>query len=341
MNTITKIVIVVVACVGLFLIYHQGYSSSKDDYTVEQVVEKIKYFDNLIQSGEIKYKHIFTWREYSKDAEDVWLAALDDIAFSFKGGGFMANDVKTNIQIIRNKYSFHNCNFFYLLDKKENFVEWIEDQPSKELNTSFCSIYGESQPIAFSNPLATYIRCMGMYLDKNNIKGMSKVSGENGSVLYKIDAFVSDNYIRDETISHLRPYSFHMHSKGTRIEYLVDPQKQFLPKEVVLYDKEGTLDEKLFVISYYQDERDNWFPRKMILDEYDKGRIAREHIYDFHDIKLNTDVSIDTTFPVGLTINDSRVNPSIKYKVLSPVKYSELQNLSTAEKENKIRILNK
>jgi len=80
----------------------------------------------------------------------------------------------------------------------------------------------------------------------------------------------------------------------------------------------------------------------MIIDEYDKnGLVEDENIFEFYKVNFNIDVSIDILFTVGAIIEDGRVVPRIKYQILSSVKYSELQDLSIAEKENKIRILDK
>ena len=302
--------------------------SSLDKTTITDVVRQIKHFDNLLQKGMIEYKRISY--EYCKgDLEEM---SITEIRHTFDQSKAIETQriqyvkqpkIKQPIDQRRTIFVDGQNGWLWTYDVKR--PEGMEEGSDIYMRRYGVGVSAEHKDLLYrKNPLQEYyIRCIGECIDENHIS-MSEIIDSEGNHLYKIESKVKENRVMS--------YDW--------IEYIVDPQKQFLPKEILLYDyndkNKPVLYERILVMSYIKDDQENWFPSKMMVwfkEDY-------KDIFEFYRVKFNCDVVIDLTLPSGVYVCDDRKKPSpfIEYETLVPVNYTELQDPAVAEKEGKIRI---
>lgn len=330
----------------MIMVFLQGCSKGQeyeitDKQTIKQIIEQTKYYDNLFQKGDIEYKCIDKSYDYYKRVLNREF--IHTIKFTFEGTKFIAI-TNTFQHYWANHPGAERINFetTEFCDGKD-FYRWtrVGNGSKYKFPTNDCSIGIFKSDMVFYplfvSPLDEYVRCMSAYINETDIKKVSKMVNSDGSYLYKIEAFINE---RKDYLSHdeLNKIRFHtVHCPPEKVVYIVDPQKQFLPKEILFYE-EGYIDKKLVVNSYCQDNQGNWFPAAMMLESYIEKHLYSNKTFEFYKVEFNSNVSLTLTLPVGVEVEDARVQPSLKYDILRPVQYSELQDPAVAEKEGKIRI---
>lgn len=299
----------------LLLLICQG---CKDETATHQVAKEIEHFDNLIVNGEIEYKVYYLFGAQDKISRQ----SEESILYTFeRNNRFVAC-------IDGDKFDYS-----IILDG-ENAVSWFKTDRS-------CLITNIDSS-SFINPLALYVRCMSTYLKNANIIRISKII--KPIPLYRIEFVVNNNW-KQKGLYPVQPSL-----DGEYVELLVDPQKQYLPKHIGIYNPKNSLLEELYVESYRIDGNGFWFPAKMTHKNYSDGnerRLYLETKFDIINMRFNdnivlSDVINNIKFPIGTIISDNRkkelqVEKMIaKYEVLKPITFYELINTQIAFEQGKI-----
>ena len=316
---------------------------------VRRTVNQINHFDNLFVKGEMEYRE--TCNKYTNKV--LFEESVSRVKFVFDSLKYIAT---TNNQDTRYKPNGS-------VDEEMRYVPRLEthffDGENKYLlneisydglSKKTCRIYlgpeNEKELVApllnvFSAFWDMYIRSMSTYIDESNIIKISKIDAD-GKIL-KIDAVIRDEN-KNPLLSSLRPvmrFSSFGLSSGNRIECIIDTEKQYLPKQVILYLKNGNIYEKMIATAYCQDKQGNWLPGKTVLLSYDdNGVVKHEEIIENIKANLNSAVVFNFNIPERTIISDYRKGEiPVEYQALSALNYSEIQDVAIAEKEGKIVIL--